>query len=148
MNVRIDPARPLDAGGIGAILSNATDAAAWLPRLYSRAEELKFVGEMIDAGWVQVVRRQDQIAGFLAQAGSEVHCLYLTRDEQRQGLGRALLDKAKATEAHLGLWVYQDNIDAQRFYKSMGFVEVSRTNGTANDAGLPDIRYEWRKEAV
>jgi ribosomal protein S18 acetylase RimI-like enzyme len=148
VNVRIDPAQPLDAGGVGAILSNATDAAAWLPRLYSRAEELKFAGEMIDAGWVQVARRQGQIAGFLAHVGSEVYCLYLARDVQRQGFGRALLDQAKATETHLGLWVYQDNIDAQRFYKAMGFVEVARTNGAANDAGLPDIRYEWRKEAV
>lgn len=148
MNAHIESAQPLDAGGVGEILSNATDAAAWLPRLYSRAEELRFAGQMIDAGWVQVARRQGQIAGFLAHAGSEVHCLYLAGDVQRQGLGRALLDKAKATEAHLGLWVYRDNIDAQRFYKAMGFVEVARTNGAANDARLPDIRYEWRKEAV
>lgn len=148
MSVEIDPARALDAGAVGAILSHATDAAAWLPRLYSRAEELGFAGEMIDAGWVQVARKQGKIAGFLARDGSEIHCLYLARDAQRQGLGQALLDKTKATEAHLGLWVYQDNTQAQRFYKAMGFVEVTRTDGTTNDVGLPDIRYEWRKEAV
>ena len=148
MNLHIGPAQPLDAGAVGAILSNATDAAAWLPRLYSRAEELRFAGDMIDAGWVQVARSKGRIEGFLARAGAEVHCLYLANDIQRQGLGRALLDQAKATEAHLGLWVYQDNIDAQGFYRAMGFVEIARTDGAANDVGLPDIRYEWRKEAV
>ncbi|MEP2028525.1 MAG: GNAT family N-acetyltransferase [Paracoccaceae bacterium] len=148
MNFHITSARSLDAGGVGEILSDATDEAAWMPRLYSRAEELKFAGEMIDAGWVEVARNEGQIAGFLARSGAVIHCLYLARQKQRQGVGRALLDRAKSAQEHLELWVYQRNTRAQKFYRAMGFVEAARTDGGANDAGLPDIRYEWRKEAV
>ncbi len=47
----------------------------------------------------------------------------------------------------LGLWSYAANGVASHFYGLRGFEEVARTDGSGNEAGLPDIRFEWRKAA-
>ncbi|AXI55734.1 hypothetical protein SuNHUV7_24110 (plasmid) [Pseudoseohaeicola sp. NH-UV-7] len=147
MTVSLDAARPLDAGAVGAILSRATDDAPWLPRVHSRAQEIRFAADMIDAGWVQVARRNGAIAGFLSRNGADIHGLYLDPSVQRQGLGRAFVQAAQAVEPALRLWVYQANMNAQAFYRALGFCETQRTDGSGNDAGLPDIRFEWQREA-
>ena len=148
MRAEIEQARPLDAGVVGRILSDTTDTADWLPRLYSRAEELMYAAQMIEAGWVSVVRVNGQIVGFLARRDAEIHGLFLQPDAQGQGLGRMLLTAAMTAETRLGLWVYQANVRAQSFYTSMRFTEVARTEGSGNDAQLPDIRYEWRERVA
>ena len=76
MTLRLEPAKTLDAGMIGAILSASTDAADWLPRVYSRAQELSFAADMVDAGWVTVARDGDETIGFSAIRGTEMHALY------------------------------------------------------------------------
>ena len=46
----------------------------------------------------------------------------------------------------LGLWVFQSNDRAQRFYAARGFVEVERTDGRDNEEREPDVRMVWRGE--
>ncbi len=147
MTVSLDVARPLDAGAVGAILSQATDDAPWLPRVHSRAQEIRFAADMIDAGWVQVARKNGAIAGFLSRDGADIHGLYLDPAAQRQGVGRAFVQAAQAVEPALRLWVYQANENAQAFYRALGFRETQRTDGAGNDARLPDIRFEWQRGA-
>lgn len=43
----------------------------------------------------------------------------------------------------LTLWVFETNVDARRFYRDHGFVEVERTDGSANEERSPDVRYAW-----
>jgi ribosomal protein S18 acetylase RimI-like enzyme len=64
-----------------------------------------------------------------------------------QGIGSDLLRQAQAAAPALTLWTFQANTGAQRFYLRHGFREALRTQGEANDEGLPDIRYEWQQEA-
>ena len=146
--VLIAPARSLDAGAVGDVLSSANDALPWLPRVHTRAEEIRFAGDMIDAGWVQVARQGPEVVGFLARAREEVHALYLAPDVQGQGIGTALLNHAKSACHRLGLWSFQANARAARFYARAGFAEVARTDGAGNDARLPDIRFEWARKDI
>lgn len=145
--VKIVPARTLDAGAVGEVLSAANDALPWLPRVHTRAQEVMYAADMIDAGWVKVARQGRDVVGFIARARHEIHALYLAPGAQGLGIGRALLAEAKAARTHLGLWSFQANARAARFYRRAGFVEVTRTDGAGNDAGLPDIRFEWVKGA-
>lgn len=71
--------------------------------------------------------------------------LYVAPDRQGEGIGTALLELAKhgAGEGGLQLWTFQVNERARRFYESNGFVEVERTDGSANEEHEPDIRYRW-----
>lgn len=138
-------ATPLDAGATGAILHRFNSDTPWMPKLHSEAETISFCGVMIDRGWVTVAEseRSGQLLGFLARDGAEVCSLYLAPGACGQGIGRALLAAAKAAQPRLVLHTFQANLGAQRFYLREGFCERARSDGSANDEGLPDIIYEW-----
>lgn len=145
--VIIRPAQSLDAGKLADILAAANAQFDWLPRLYSSAEEIMLIGSMIEAGWVRVAYLDDMRAGFIARKGTEIHALCLRPDLQGRGIARALMRDAQRNAKKLGLWSYQANDHASYFYEKAGFIEITRTDGAGNDAGLPDIRYEWYREA-
>lgn len=151
----IRPAQPTDAGAVAAILSQFIDTTDWMPRLYSRAEELSFAGVMVDRGWVHVAEPAGQgagVAGFLAIDAGFVHALYVACAQRGQGVGLRLLDHAKAQAARLELNTFQANTGAQRFYTREGFREVGRGDGrglgSVNDEGLPDIRLIWERNGA
>ena len=146
--ITIGPARVLDAGAVAEVMGQANAALGWLPRIHSGAEDLHHVGKMIDAGWVYTARLDRLIVGFVAWAGNEVHGLYLLPHMQGRGIARRLIDVAKAESTRLGLWSFQHNARAVRFYRKAGFVEVRRSDGAQNDVGLPDVRLEWQREAA
>ncbi|MFU8881208.1 MAG: GNAT family N-acetyltransferase [Rhodobacterales bacterium] len=141
-------AGPTDAGAVGAILSQFIDLTDWMPRLYSRAQELGFAGTMIDRGWVTVAEPAGEgsgIAGFLAMDNGFIHALYVASDWCGQGVGQCLLDHAKARSSRLELRTFQHNHAAQRFYIRAGFQVVEHGDGADNDEGLPDVRMIWER---
>ncbi|WP_299153272.1 GNAT family N-acetyltransferase [uncultured Tateyamaria sp.] len=148
MSAHIRPARSTDAGAVGGILSEFIDTTPWMPRLHSRAEDVGFAGHMIDQGWVYVAEQDGHVAGFAARNGPEVHALYVAAKARRTGLGSALLRTMQEQTDRLDLWTFQANLDAQAFYTAHGFCEVTRTDGTRNDEGLPDIHLTWTKDAA
>jgi GNAT superfamily N-acetyltransferase len=144
-DVTISPARSLDAGAVGHILSVSNDAMPWLPRLHSAAEEIRYAGDMIDAGWVTVAKLDGKVVGLIAVWEEEVHALYVLPQAQDKGIGTALIEDAKTRSDRLALWSYEANGRAAYFYGLRGFEEIERTDGSGNDVGLPDIRFEWTK---
>ena len=133
----------LDAGKIGAILSEHVDMTEWHPRVHSRAEEIHFASRMIALGWVRVARLDGAVIGFLARDRHDIVALYIHSGAQRQGVGKTLMLDAKQSKTHLTAWSYAQNIQAQNFYQSEGFTEDHRTDGCQNDLKLPDIKYTW-----
>ena len=63
-------------------------------------------------------------------------------EQPGQGLGKALMERAKEGRAYLQLWTHEPNVAAQRFYVREGF-EVAERNPEGSD-GLPELRLEWR----
>ncbi len=154
MTLTLRPARSTDAGQMGEILHGFYRETAWMPELYSGAETIAFCGVMIDRGWVTVAEAEGVVTGFLARDGAEICALYLKPEACGHGIGKRLLDDAKAQlrkedrALHLSLWTFQANTGAQRFYQREGFAEVQRSDGARNEEGLPDIEYLWtRNEA-
>lgn len=143
----LGPARAADAAEIAAILSAWIDETPWVPRIHRREDELAFAADLIARGWVTVARRQGAVVGFLARDGAEVQALYVATSARGQGVGAALLARAKKASPRLGLWTFQFNEGAQAFYARHGFAESHRTGGAGNDEKLPDIRYEWHRPA-
>lgn len=149
----IRPAHPTDAGAVAAILSQFIDTTDWMPRLYTRAEELSFAGTMVDRGWVHVAEPEGPgagIAGFVALHAGFIHALYVAQHRRGQGVGQDLLDHAKAAANRLELHTFQANTGALRFYARAGFHEVGRGDGrgqgSVNDEGLPDVRLIWERK--
>jgi GNAT superfamily N-acetyltransferase len=141
-------ARDLDAGAVGAILSEFVDTSDWMPRIHTRAEDIAHAARMIDLGRVHVAEDNGIVVGFCARNGYDLDALYVAADKRGQGVGAALLRHAQSAVDRLELWTFQANTGAQRFYLRHGFIEVQRTDGSGNDEGVPDIQYEWQRETV
>jgi GNAT superfamily N-acetyltransferase len=144
--VIIQSARSLDAGRLADMMAAANGQLEWLPKLFSGAEEIMMVSDMIDAGWVRTAYVDDLLAGFIARKGTEIHGLCVLPSMEGTGVARKLVANAKRNAKKLGLWSYEANTRASRFYEKAGFVEMSRTDGAGNEAHLPDIRFEWHRD--
>lgn len=144
--VLICPAGSMGPSKLADILAAANAQLEWLPDLYSSAEEIKLIGDMIDTGWVRVAHLDGEIVGWIGRKGTEIHALCLRPDMQGKGIARALMNDGKRNAKKLGLWSYQANDRATRFYEKAKFVAIQHTDGAGNDAHLPDIRFEWLRE--
>lgn len=143
------PARSTDAGQTGDILWASGLDTPLRPDLFSAAEAIGVCGRMIDRGWVVVAEdAEGRIIGFLARDGDEVHALYVAREAAGQGVGKALLDQAKAGADRLHLRAYQANRSACRFYRREGFHEIARDAGGQNDCDQPNIHFLWQREGA
>ena len=70
--------------------------------------------------------------------------LYILPDQQRQGIGTRLLGMAQtAAGSRLCLYTFTRNAGARRFYERHGFTPVAESDGSRNEEGEPDVRYEW-----
>ena len=84
----------------------------------------------------------EEVVGMIAYSDREISQLYIHIEYQGIGIGRALLDKAKAkSSGKLTLYTFEVNKNAQQFYEKYGFEGISR--GHENEENLPDIQYEW-----
>jgi putative acetyltransferase len=100
-------------------------------------------GTVLPNNQVWVAESDGRAVAFIAFAPGWVNHLYVAPDHQRRGLGRRLLDVAKASSASLELWAFEANGPAIAFYEREGFRVVERTDGAANEARMPDVRMRW-----
>ncbi|MEK4527024.1 GNAT family N-acetyltransferase [Paenibacillus sp. BGI2013] len=85
----------------------------------------------------------EKVVGMIAYSETEISQLYIHIDYQGNGIGRTLLNKAKAqANGKLTLYTFEVNKNAQRFYENNGFEITDR--GQENEENLPDIRYELK----
>jgi ribosomal protein S18 acetylase RimI-like enzyme len=134
-----------DAAPLARILGDWIREVGWMPILHSRDDDVGFLAGLIGDKEVLVARDADGAMGFLALGKAEIPALYLAPRARGRGVGKALLDAAKAMQPHLSLWVFQANGRAVEFYLREGFHEMSRTDGKRNAEGLPDLRLIWRR---
>jgi len=91
--------------------------------------------------------RRSAPVGLLLVEDGWLHSLYVAPGRTGQGVGAVLLEVAKSLRPDgLGLWVFQSNERARRFYAAHGFVEVRRTDGLGpdgNEEQQPDIEMCW-----
>ena len=132
-----------DAPVLALVLGDWIRDTPWMPKLHTKAQDLIFVRQLITT---RVVRMEDSGLGFLARQDGEIDALYLVPHARGRGLGRALLEEAKAAEEMLTLWAFQANEGARRFYAREGFVEAFMTGGDGNVEGLKDVRLVWERE--
>ena len=91
--------------------------------------------------WVAEV--DGSAAAFMAIAGDFIDQLYVDPDHQRSGLGRALLEHAKAlSPEHLWLFTLQININGRAFYERNGFRAV-KFGVSPPPESEPDVEYHW-----
>ncbi len=137
----IRPGAPGDAPACAAILNAWIDDRDWMPRVHTPEEVEAFYADFVfveRSVWVT----GDPVEGFMAMddAGGMVTALFVA--VPGRGMGKRLLDHAKAGRGALELWTFVANGGARRFYAREGFREVRRTPGD-NEEGLPDVLLRW-----
>ncbi|KAB2678425.1 MULTISPECIES: GNAT family N-acetyltransferase [Hyphomicrobiales] len=76
-----------------------------------------------------------EAVGFISLLGTFIGGIFIAPDRQGFGIGRKLIADALVRKQELSLEVYTDNEQAVRFYRSLGFQEVSRR--VVDDFGFP-----------
>ena len=135
-----------DANGIATLyLASRADALAYLRRVHTDNEVHAWIRNIVlTQGETWVARLRGSIVGFMALVGNDVDQLYVLPGYYRCGVGRKLLDLAKArSPGRLLLYTFQRNGRARAFYESQGFRIIDMTDGLRNEEKEPDIRYEW-----
>ncbi|MBC7740165.1 MAG: GNAT family N-acetyltransferase [Candidatus Saccharibacteria bacterium] len=134
-------ALPDDAVVIAAIMADWLAVTPWIPKLHTSEATMQFARDLVAAQTVRMAEVAEGV-GFLARDSGEVNALFVAQAVRGRGIGRALIEGAKAT-GPLALWTFQANPAAQRFYRRAGLREVGRTDGAGNFEKLPDVRMEW-----
>ncbi len=95
---------------------------------------------------VRIAEADGEIIGFAARDGAWLMQLYVKPGWTGRRVGSTLLelilaDAAAATPV-LRLHTFARNAGARRFYERHGFTAVAFGDGTGNEEGEPDVRYE------
>ncbi|MRX50824.1 GNAT family N-acetyltransferase [Paracoccus sp. S-4012] len=140
------PARAFDAAPCAAIVEAWIEASRWMPRVHPPGSIAALFRQAIwPRSEVTVAEVQGEVAGFVAlDPTGYVHALHAAAPGS--GIGRQLLDAAKARAGSLSLWTFEANTHARRFYLRQGFREGRRSEGD-NPEALPDVEYLWRAAA-
>ena len=87
------------------------------------------------------------VRGFSALGEGQLMYLYLDVGWTGRGIGSRLLDHAKERMPRgFSLWTFQANEGARRFYERHGLRAAEFGDGSANEEGVADVRYEWQPE--
>jgi len=126
-------------------LASRADALPFLRQVHTDSEVLDWIRYvLLRRGESAVARRRGTILGFAALDGDALAQLYVLPGQYRHGIGRMLLDWAKArSPSRLCLYTFQRNERARAFYESQGFRALTVTDGARNEEKEPDILYEW-----
>lgn len=147
MTIEIRRAVAEDAAEVARVfIASQAEALPFLRTLHTDGETVAFITEDVfakDDVWVAV--ENERIVGMMALAGTHIDHLYLLPSRYRRGIGTKLIETAK--ELHpfqLTLYAFQVNMRARSFYEHHGFVPIEFGDGSGNEAGEPDVLYEWR----
>jgi GNAT superfamily N-acetyltransferase len=146
VHILLRPAGPTDAPEVAEVfLAARGEAMPYLPDLHGDDETRCWIRDVVLTGYEVVVAEADgRLAGFTALDADMLGHLYVHPDLQGQGIGDALLARAKELRpAGFRLWVFQRNTRARRFYEQRGLRLVELTDGEGNEEREPDALYEW-----
>ncbi|MFI5697577.1 GNAT family N-acetyltransferase [Kribbella sp. NPDC051586] len=143
----IRPLEPSDTDEAAAVWwrSRHADSELLPPAIHTATEVATWFAEvLLPDAQTWVVLDADRIVAVLTLDGDDLDQLYVVPEAAGQGIGSTLVGLAKDLRpGGLALWTFQTNTRAQTFYRSHGFIEVRRTDGTANEERAPDVRMTW-----
>ena len=120
--------RKYDTDDFGELLDVWYDAAQIAHPFWTRdflEQERKNISqEFLPIAETWVFEKEGRVVGFIALLGNEVGGIFVAPTRQGQGIGRALMDHARASRDHLELDVFEANKIGKAFYAAYGFAVV------------------------
>ncbi|GAB6984700.1 GNAT family N-acetyltransferase [Nocardioides pyridinolyticus] len=140
----IRPAEASDADAVASVHLAARRSGAMPPGIHSDGGVRRWLGGRLGQDDVWVAEVDGEVVGYARLTPAWLDDLYVVPEHAGQGVGSALLDIAKVRQpGGFCLWVFEVNEPARAFYARHGLVELERTDGSANEEKLPDIRMAW-----
>jgi len=93
-----------------------------------------------------VYEMQGRVVGFISLLDNEVGGIFVHPFWQRQGIGKALMDKASSLHENLELDVFAANKQGRSFYAKFGFEPVKKFRDETNGEMSIRLRYEKRSQ--
>jgi ribosomal protein S18 acetylase RimI-like enzyme len=136
-----------DAGGVADVYRASFRATYAFPLAHSDDQVRAWLRIVVDSGatetWIAV--HDGRVVGMMVVGPNDLDQLYVAPGHQGRGIGRRLVDLAKAiSPAGLTLYTFQVNGRARRFYERNGFTVDGLGDGSTNEERQPDVRYVWR----
>jgi len=143
--VALRDGRPEDGDAVAGVFGAARAEMRYLPVLHSQEEHVVFFStRVLPTSRVTVAEVAGEVVAFSAVNDGWLDHLYVAPAHQRRGIGRALLGRAMSENpGGLSLWAFVANRRAIAFYERAGFVELLRTDGSANEEREPDVQMRW-----
>lgn len=149
LDLTLRPAGPEDADTLAELFISAREAAyPSMPRPVHTPEEIHhwFRGLLEGEGGREtwLAERDGEVLGYVVLDQAWLDSVYVRSDLTGRGIGTLLLDLAKSLRPDgFGLWVFERNAEARRFYHRHGLVEIRRTDGRDNEEREPDVELAW-----
>lgn len=96
-------------------------AHPFLSRDFLDQERRNVIQKYLPIAETWVFEEEGQVVGFIALIGNEVGGIFVTPRRHGQGIGRALMDHARASRSHLDVEVFEANEIGRAFYHAYGF---------------------------
>ena len=113
-------------------------AHSFLSEDFLATERQQIAEHWLPQAETRVYETDGRVVGFVALMGNEVGAIFVHPDYQGRGIGRALMDGARASRPFLELDVFEANAIGRRFYDQYGFEFVDRHLHEAT--GQPELR--------
>lgn len=146
--ISVRPYRPPDLAGV-VVMWRASKRAAFpyveVMQLYSLQNDTDYFRDVIAQECeVWLATGDQQILGLLALRDDLIDQLFVAVDAQRQGVGSALLAKARERSPdQLRAYTFQKNSSARAFFEKNGF-EIVRSGISPPPENEPDYEVLWR----
>ncbi|NUU03241.1 acetyltransferase [Herbaspirillum robiniae] len=136
----IRPSRPADGPRVVEIWRLAVDATHGFLSPADRAAIEDDVRGFLPAAPLWLATDADDVAlGFMLLDGAKMEALFIDPAHHGRGIGRALVAHALALHPVLETDVNQQNAQAVRFYRRLGFTETGRSTLDGQGRAYPLI---------
>lgn len=92
----------------------------WTSTIFDR-ERRNISDKFLPIAETWVFEEEERVVGFIALLDNEVGGIFVSPRRQGRGIGRALMDHARASRDHLELDVFKANEIGRAFYDAYGF---------------------------
>ena len=142
----IRQARAADADAVGDLWLASFKATYSFPPAHPDEDVRRWIRDEIvprEETFV-AVEPDGAVVGFMSLRDDDLDHLYVRPDRFDRGIGSRFVQLAKERRpGGLGLYTFQVNARARRFYERRGFRVEFLGDGESNEERQPDVRYTW-----